>query len=85
MKKTILNLGKALDKKQLKEIKGGNFFHRRTPNSNIWCKYSCTGGGSNARLDGGQAIACSLELPYLVSNHFICGGNDDGGIDGPFA
>ena len=83
MKKQILNLGKALNKKQLKEIKGGTFFHRRTPYSNIWCKYSCS--GTRASLDGGQPQACYLELPYFVSGHFVCGGDDGGGIDGPYA
>lgn len=84
MKKTILNLGKALNKKQLVEIKGGNFFHRRTRISRIWCKYTCIGNTRRADLDSGQSQSCYLELPYFVNNHSICGGSG-GGTDGPFA
>lgn len=82
MKKSILKLGKILEKKQLKEINGGNFFHRRT-SSGTWCKYSCS--GSRASLDGGQSQSCYLELPYSVYNHSICGGIGGGPIDGPYA
>ena len=89
MKKHILNLGKALNKKQLKEVKGGTFFHRRT-GSGTWCKYSCTLmiGSGRASLDGGQSQSCYLELPYFVYNHPVCrpsNGGGDGPIDGPMA
>ncbi len=83
MKKTILNLGHLLNKKQLKEIKGGSFFHRRT-DSGTWCKYSCS--GRRASLDGGQSQRCYIELPYFVYNHSACGSSGGGGpVDGPFA
>ena len=82
MKKSILNLGKALGKKQLKEINGGSFFHRRT-SSGTWCKYTCS--GRRASL-AGQSQTCILELPYFVYNHSACGSSGGGGpIDGPYA
>ncbi len=83
MKKQILNLGKALEKKQLQEIKGGSFFHRRT-GSGTWCRYTCS--GRRAGLDGGQSQSCYLELPYFVYNHPVCGSGGGGGpVDGPYA
>jgi len=84
MKKSILKLGKTLSRAQQKDILGGTFFHRRTPYSNIWCKYSCRGTSSS--LDAGQAQACYLELPYFVNGHSVCGTSGGGdGIDGHYA
>ncbi len=85
MKKIILNLGKALNKQQLNEIKGGSFFHRRT-RSGTWCRYSCIRNTDDADLDSGQSQSCYLELPYFVYNVSICGSTGGGGpIDGPYA
>ncbi|CAL2089729.1 hypothetical protein [Tenacibaculum sp. 190524A02b] len=73
MKKSILKLGEALDKKEQKEISGGG------KPSTRHCRYYCN--GTTQTLAPGQGPDCYLYLPYLITNSLKCGGagNEDGG------
>lgn len=65
MKKTILNLGKTLQKNDQKKINGGNPL--------LQCAYECN--GTNYELVAGQGSECYLNYPALITNHPSCGGN----------
>lgn len=66
MKKTILNLGKTLQKNDQKKINGGNPLLSE-------CIYECN--GTNYELAPGQGSDCYLNYPALITNHPSCGGN----------
>ncbi|MFY7671147.1 hypothetical protein ACOSP6_08645 [Tenacibaculum sp. MEBiC06402] len=66
MKKSILNLGRALEKGEQKKVKGGN------PLS-LECQYQCD--GTNYELVPGQGSDCYLNYPAIITNHPSCGGS----------
>ncbi len=70
MKKSILKLGKALDKKEQKEVNGGSL--------TSFCQYTCS--GTTARLASGSSTYCLLNYPAIIRDSPMCGGGG-GGID----
>jgi len=68
MKKSILNLGRTLDKEAQKNVNGGNL--------RSFCRYTCN--GTTARLVSGSSTYCLLNFPAIIYNAPMCGGNDDG-------
>lgn len=71
MKKSILKLGKVLEKLEQKEVNGGN-----VPKSKR-CRYYCS--GTTQILVGGQGPECYLYFPYSISNSHRCGGKGNEG------
>jgi len=67
MKKQILNLGKALDKAEQKEINGGDL--------RPICSYYCS--GTTAKLST-RTTYCLLNYPAIIYDSPMCGGNDEG-------
>lgn len=74
MLKNISNLGKTLNKKEQKEVKGGLLGLASS------CKYECS--GTSYKLVGGQGQDCYLNNPAIIHNHPNCGGGNDGGNGG---
>ncbi len=68
MKKSILNIGKALSKKEQTQVSGGMPLKL--------CRYKCN--GRNYVLVGGQGSYCYLNFPAIIPNHPSCGGSGDG-------
>ncbi|WP_075343763.1 hypothetical protein [Tenacibaculum agarivorans] len=68
MKKSIVNIGKTLDKKEQQKINGGELLN--------FCRYRCN--GRNYVLVGGQGNYCYLNFPAIIPNHPNCGGSGGG-------
>ncbi len=70
MKKSILNLGKTLNKTEQQSINGGRL------NPFDQCRYRCN--GRNLVLVAGSSTYCLLNFPAIIPNSPSCGGSGDG-------
>lgn len=75
MKKSILNLGKALNKSEQKETNGG-VRPRGTSNS---CSYTCSGTTATLSVASRSNNYCILNFAYSIRDAVICGGGGEGG------